>query len=113
MERKNRNNVRIKMCCASCSHLTYGDKAERRCALKDVIVGNETDCEDWSMSDKMNNLKIKSKGKIKKPAYLMWFANEAKSAYRKAQSEGKRTWEWSINALRKTWEEENGQSIYL
>ena len=60
------------------------------------------------MSDKMNNLKIKPDGKTKKLAYLTWLAEQANVAFSKRKS-----CEWSINALRKTWEEENGQSVYL
>ena len=58
---RNKNYVKIKKCCASCqTHSHYDDNGPRRkCTKHDKIVNKNDCCDDWSISDAINEIKLR------------------------------------------------------
>lgn len=69
---KNRFNIEIVMCCASCKH-NGGAKSDttRQCKISKLVVKPSHLCSSWTMREALNNAG-KGGGVIKKKHYLEW-----------------------------------------
>ena len=58
---RNKNHVKIKKCCASCkTHEHYdSDGPRRKCTLYGKVVDKSHCCEDWCISEAINEIKLR------------------------------------------------------
>ena len=58
---RNKNHVKIKKCCASCqTHEHYdSDGPRRKCTKHDKIVDKKDCCDNWTISDAINGVKLR------------------------------------------------------
>ena len=58
---RNKNNVKIKKCCASCkTHEHFdSDGPRRKCTLFDKVVDKSNFCEAWCISEAINEIKLR------------------------------------------------------
>ena len=58
---KNKHDVTIKMCCASCKyHEPYDSEGPRRmCTIRKKIVDKSDCCGDWKISEQIDDIKLR------------------------------------------------------
>ena len=101
---KNINNVRIKVCCASCCNYTYPKSSveakDRFCRLGHIVAGVHDYCDEHSLKRSFDNIKVKPSKEIncvKSGAYFHWLAEqrdkeneENSAAIKEAEKEGRK-----------------------
>ena len=101
---KNINNVRIKVCCASCCNYSYPkgsvESKDRFCRLGHIVAGAHDYCDEHSLKNSIDRIKVnpsKNVECVKSGAYFHWLAehrdkeNEANSvAIKEAEKEGRK-----------------------
>lgn len=69
--------VRVKKCCASCKHKGYGKTGDRVCTKGEGSVVKNYVCEQWEMNETYRTLRLTGDGRVKKPSYIAWMADQA------------------------------------
>lgn len=101
---KNVNNVRIKVCCASCCNYSYPKNSvedkDRFCRLGHIVAGAHDYCDEHSLKRSIDNIKVKPSKEIncvKSGAYFHWLAEhrdkeneENSAAIKEAEKEGRK-----------------------
>lgn len=108
----NKNGVRIKKCCASCKSKEIGKKEDERICMKgEGQVTKDYVCEDWSISETIDNIKMEGFGAVKKPHYIRWMRREiALIADSPSISQSQKN--MLIQQLPKRYENEHGKRYY-
>lgn len=100
----NRKKIRIKVCCASCDNYQLIDGAHRKCKILNCEVSGGDHCNQWGISEAVNNMGGYERGHVKRPEYIAWMGECGP----KLQALG-----WTDEQLREHWERQNGKSVYL
>jgi hypothetical protein len=56
---RNKYQIEVKECCASCQHRVVDDEGTRICQLMQLKVPQKFVCPKWKMSDALKTLNIK------------------------------------------------------
>ena len=114
---KNRFGVSIRLCCASCRFVSFGEESGpsgqfRKCkyvADHHTNVRPDDSCKMWQMADRFENLAIsKPLGHVKRAAYLQLVCDTMD-----AEIKNGNTTYISTEDLRKKYMVENKESIYM
>lgn len=101
---KNINNVRIKVCCASCCNYTYPKSSveakDRFCRLGHIVAGAHDYCDEHSLKNSIDRIKVnpsKNVDCVKSGAYFHWLAERREKeteanfiAIKEAEKEGRK-----------------------
>ena len=109
---RNARGIKVKHCCASCTHRSYDDDGCRHCLLFEVRVKQKDACKYWQMSE-AHQLAGRRQGQVKRKDYLK-FALQVRLDERHAIEQGLMTdkQRQTEKELRAAFEKENG-SIYV
>lgn len=107
---RNRFNVPVRTCCASCIGLIYDDMGQRRCKLHDQKVRGSFCCDDWAMSERLDMIGC-AHGCVQKREYQL-FLIQVRAEERLAFQRGLTVTPRSNEELRRRFEEEHGGTIY-
>lgn len=114
---KNKHGVRIRCCCVSCEHCSFGMALSRanefRTCYHDSqrpVAVHQTDCcKHWVLAERFTEIKFsKEPGRIKRQEYFQLVTN-----IRQLEKEQKATTTMANEDIRALYEAEHHQSVYL
>lgn len=69
MSVRNAQGIKVKQCCASCSHKFYDEDGHRCCDLLQMKVAQKDGCKEWQMREALQQMGRRP-GRVKRKDYL-------------------------------------------